>query len=1036
MKNLSIFFVFLTVIPFSYSQDIEEKLEEVKYRNIGPFRGGRSVSSVGVINDPLTYYMGTVGGGLWKTTNAGSEWFNISDDYFKTSSVGAIAVSESDSRIIYVGMGEHAPRGVTTSYGDGIYKSTDAGETWEHIGLENTQQISRIIIHPDNPNIVYIAAQGAINGPTKERGIYKSTDGGKSWKNVLFVNELSGASELSIDYNNPKVLYATIWEHQRLPWKVISGGEGSGVYKSTDGGDNWFKIENGLPNELGKLAISVSRANSDKVYLLAESDSDKRLGGLFMSNNAGESWSRVSKYAELTSRAWYYIEVFADPNDENTVYVLSARTFRSIDGGKTWERISSGHGDYHDLWINPKNSKNMIISDDGGGEITFDNGNSWSSINIMPTAQFYRVNVDNLFPYNLYGGQQDNSTVKIASIGSRGGISQSDWSASAGGESAFLAFDPDDPQLVMGGSYLGSVNIYDTKAKARKKVMIEPINYIGKASRDMKYRFNWNAPIIWSQHESNTFYHAAQHLFKTKDFGKSWEVVSPDLTMDEDEKQGNGGGPYTNEAVGAENYGTISYVIESPHEPNTIYTGSDDGLVHLTKDGGKTWKNITPRGLPETIINAIDISPHDKETVYIATTRYKFNDKSPGLYKSTNYGESWKEITGNIPYGAYTRVVREDEVRKGLLLAGTELGVYISFNDGKSWERFNLNMPILAVTDLMIKHDDLIVATQGRSFWILDDMGLIRQMDDTKETRLFNPENSTIGNWYSQLNSNYSDGTSTFTGVNPANGVVIYYNLNEGDHDQKLTVKIYDENNKLIREINNQTNKNFISYNGGPSREPVLTNNIGLNRFVWNTRHKSLIGVPYAYIEGRFSGHKAIPGKYKISLEVGEKSYTSNFEILKNPNFNVSDIDYAEFDKYTSHMEKKFNKMAEYINNNISSINKLTEVIKNIKDNEDVKNNGKSLLSKMDAWDKKMMQRKSLAYDDVENFPNKFLADYLFILDEIKGDIPNVSKGILKSLKDLDDSWESLKKEIDQIIDTDLPDLNSKLWKIGIGAIN
>jgi photosystem II stability/assembly factor-like uncharacterized protein len=1035
MKNLSILFVFLTIIPFSYSQDIEDKLEEVKYRNLGPFRGGRSVSSSGVVNDPLTYYMGTAGGGLWKTTNAGSEWHNISDDYFKTSSVGAVAVAESDSRIIYVGMGEHSPRGVTTSYGDGVYKSTDEGKTWEHIGLENTQQISRIIIHPDNPDLVYVAAQGAINGPTKERGVYKTQDGGKSWKKVLFVNELSGASELSIDFNNPRVLYATLWEHQRFPWKVVSGGEGSGVYKSIDAGENWFKIENGLPNELGKMAISVSRANSNKVYLLAESDSNKRLGGLFVSNNAGESWSRISKYAELTSRAWYYIEVFTDPNDENTVYVLSARAFRSIDGGKTWERIYSGHGDYHDLWINPNNSKNMIISDDGGGEITFDNGESWSSINNMPTAQFYRVNVDNLFPYNLYGGQQDNSTVRIASIGSGGGISESDWSSTAGGESAFLAFDPNNPRLVMGGSYLGSVNIYDTKAKARKKVMIEPINYIGKASRDMKYRFNWNAPIIWSKHEPNTFYHAAQHLFKTNDLGKSWEVISPDLTMDEDEKQGNGGGPLTNEAVGAENYGTISYVIESPHEPNTIYTGSDDGLVYITQDGGKSWKNITPKGLPETIINAIDISPHDKETVYIATTRYKFNDKSPGLYKSTNYGESWKEITGNIPYGAYTRVVREDEKRKGLLVAGTELGVYISFNDGENWERFNLNMPVLAITDLMIKHDDLIIATQGRSFWILDDMGLVRQLDNTKETKLYQPENSTIGNWYSQLNSNYSDGTSTFTGVNPANGVVVYYNLNEDDADKEITIKFFDQDNNLVREVSNQIDENFISYNGGPSREPVLSNKIGINRFVWNARHKSLTGVPYAYIEGRFSGHKAIPGKYNMSLEVGDKKLTSDFEILKNPNFSVSDEDYAEFHKYTSHMENKFNIMADYINTNKKLIDKLKTILSDIED-QAIKNNGEILLNKMDSWDKKMMQRKSLAYDDVENFPNKFLADYLFILDEIKGDIPNVSEGILKSLESLDKKWDSLKEEIDNINENDIPNFNNELWKSGIGALN
>ena len=1036
MNNLKILIALIIISPFSYSQDLEEKLDEVKYRNIGPFRGGRSVSSSGVVDNPLTYYMGTVGGGLWKTTNAGGEWHNISDDYFETSSVGAVAVSESDSRIIYVGMGEHAPRGVTTSYGNGVYKSIDEGKTWEHIGLEETQQISRIVIHPDNSDIVYVAAQGAINGPTEDRGVYKSIDGGKNWENVLFVDNQTGVSELSIDYNNPEILYATMWNHQRLPWKVISGGDGDGVYKSLDGGESWKKIENGLPNELGKMAISVSRANSNKVYLLVEGNSNKRSGGLFVSNNAGDTWQKVSSYAELTSRAWYYIEVFADPNDENIVYVLSARAFRSVDGGKSWKRIYSGHGDYHDLWINPQNSKNMIISDDGGGEITFDNGSSWSSISNMPTAQFYRVNVDNLFPYNLYGGQQDNSTIKIASIGSRGGISERDWSASAGGESAFLAFNPNDPSIVMGGSYLGSVNIYDTKANARKKVMIEPINYIGRAARDMKYRFNWNAPIIWSKHEQNTFYHAAQYLFKTNNQGKSWEVVSPDLTRNEDEKQGNGGGPYTNEAVGAENYGTISYVVESPHEKNTIYVGSDDGLVHITQDGGRSWLDVTPKGLPETIINAIDISPHDKATVYIATTRYKFNDKSPGLYKSSDYGKTWKNISSNIPYGAYTRVVREDDKRKGLLIAGTELGIYISFDDGNTWELFNLNMPALAITDLLIKHDDLIVSTQGRSFWILDDMGLIRQLDNNYDTKLYTPENPIIGNWSSQLNSNNSNGTSTFTGVNPANGVVVYYNIEENDKGKEVSIKFYNQDNKLIREITSNVDKRFVLYNGGPSPEPILTNKIGLNRFVWDLRHTSLIGVPSAYIEGSFKGHKAIPGKYDLILEIGDKSFTSKFEILENPNFSVSESDYLDFDKYTSHMETNFNEMARYINMNKKQIDKLTLIVNELDENTLIKQSGERLLELMSNWDNKMMQRKTKAYDDVENFRNKFLADYLFILDEIKGDIPNVSEGILKSLNSHDKKWKELKKEIDDINEVDISNFNSELLTIGMSSID
>ncbi|MCK6695208.1 MAG: glycosyl hydrolase, partial [Thermoanaerobaculia bacterium] len=712
----------------SFPQIPDTVFKQVKFRNIGPFRGGRSVCTSGVINDPLTYYMGTTGGGLWKTDDAGIKWTNISDGYFKTGSVGAVAVSESDPNIVYVGMGEHAPRGVMTSYGDGVYKSYDGGKTWTHIGLEKTQQISRIAIHPKNPDIVYVAAQGAINGPTQERGIYKSTDGGTTWKRVLFVNDLTGCSELSMDYNNPRVLYAAMWHHQRLPWKVISGGPGSGLYKSTDGGETWQKIHTGLPKEMGKMAIAVCRSNSDKVYALIESDSDKGLGGLFVSENGGKNWSKVSGDNRLVQRAWYYIEVFPDPQNDNVVYVLSAPALRSIDGGKTWENIPGPHGDYHDMWINPTNSKNIAIADDGGVGISFNYGKSWSSQYNMPTGQFYRINVDNMFPYRIYSGQQDNTTVRIENMAlGRYGITQENWTYSAGGESAFLAFNPDDPRYVLGGSYLGTIEVLDSRSNAGTNIMAAPIQYLGRDAKDMKYRFNWNAPIIWSKHEPNTFYHGSQYLLRTRDMGKTWEEASPDLTRNEKEKQGKMGGPYTNEAVGAENYGTLSYVIESPTEKGVIWTGSDDGLVYVTRDNGKTWTNVTPKGLPECLINAIEISPHNPSTVYIATTRYKFNDFTPAIYKTTDGGKTWTNISKGIPYGAYTRVVREDDKRKDLLFAGTETGLYASWNGGLTWQRLQLNLPVTPITDLMIKHGDLIVATMGRAFWILDDLAPLRQ---------------------------------------------------------------------------------------------------------------------------------------------------------------------------------------------------------------------------------------------------------------------------------------------------------------------
>ncbi len=503
------FIVLLSLVATSglgYAQELNKELAPVKWRNIGPFRGGRSNTATGVLNNSGTYYMGTTGGGLWKTENSGISWNNISDGFFKTGSVGAVAVAESDANIVYVGMGEHAIRGVMTHHGDGVYKSTDAGKTWKKMGLDATQHISRIVIDPKNPNVVFVAAQGALYSKSSERGNYKSIDGGVTWKKVLYVDDKTGCAEISMDMQNPSILYAAMWEHGRLPWQVISGGPGSGLYKSTDAGATWNKLENGLPKEMGKMSIAVSRANSEKVYALIESDFSKDAGGLYVSEDAGANWSQINKSHRLIQRAWYYIELFPDPTDENTVYVMSAPSLKSIDGGKTFDDFADTHGDYHNLWIHPSNGKNMIIADDGGAAVTHDGGKSWSSQNNMPTAQFYRINVDNETPYNIYAGQQDNTSVKIASraIGS-GGIDERNWSASAGGESAFLAFDPNNPRYVLGGSYQGTIEVLDTKTKASTNIMAAPIQYLGRDAKDIKYRYNWNAPIIWSKHEPNTF---------------------------------------------------------------------------------------------------------------------------------------------------------------------------------------------------------------------------------------------------------------------------------------------------------------------------------------------------------------------------------------------------------------------------------------------------------------------------------------------------------------------------------------------------
>ncbi|MEO2050553.1 MAG: glycosyl hydrolase [Allomuricauda sp.] len=1022
-----------------FAQTANEYFQPLKFRNIGPFRGGRSVTASGVVGDPMTYYMGTTGGGLWKTTNAGGRWDNISDGFFEMGSVGAVSVSPSHPNIVYCGMGEHAPRGVMTSYGDGMYRSNDAGKTWTKLGLENTQHISRIIIHPTNPDVVYVAAQGALYAPNKERGVYRSKDGGKTWENILFVDEGTGAVELSMDANNPLTLYAAMWDYQRKPHVVISGGPGSGLYKSTDGGDTWTELMEGLPKEKGKMAIAVSPANSEKVYALIESDSNQDKGGLFVSNDAGKSWSMVSGDNRLVQRAWYYIEVFADPNDEDTVYVLSANMFRSEDGGKTWKTISVPHGDTHDLWINPSNSKNMVLADDGGATISFDYGENWTLQDNMPTAQFYRINTDNLFPYNIYGGQQDNTSVKIASLSvGRWSISLEDWHYSAGGESAFLAFDPDNPRYVMGGSYLGTIELLDMESKMSTDVMAAPIQYLGREARNMKYLYNWNAPIIWSQHEPGTFYHGAQLVLRTRDNGVTWEEISPDLTRDQDDKQGNGGEPYTNEAVGAENYGTLAYIIESPHEKGVMYTGSDDGLVHVTKNGGESWQNITPKGLPECLVNAIEVSPHDPATVYIATTRYKFNDYTPALYKSTDYGKTWTNISSGIPYGAFTRVVREDQERKGLLYAGTEKGLFISWNDGKNWESLQLNLPKTPITDLKVHQGDLIVATSGRSFWILDNITTLAQhQGNTNELKLYKPEDALHGFWGSPMNSSSKsvDGTNPYEGVNPANGMVLYYNLPKAMDSSEVTLEIKNSQGRVVRSFSSKKDESYVPHNGGgPPPAPVLATEKGLNRFVWDLKTPILPGIPGVYIEANFTGHKVPPGNYTINLMADGKTVSTQGMVIPTPNTGMTQERFEEQDRFMNELETNLTDMHNKINTLYKVQGQLKDLMKEL-DNADLKKEGQALLDKLKTWDEEMVQRKSQAYDDVENFPNKFTAEYLFLMNQSNSSLPRVNQSSIDRRNELDAQWVGLKQRAETLMKSDIPEFNKKLWDNGVGAI-
>ena len=659
----------------------------------------------------------------------------------------------------------------------------------------------------------------------------------------------------------------------------------------------------------------------------------------------------------------------------------------------------------------------------------------------MPTAQFYRINVDNQFPYRIYGGQQDNTSVSIANreLGS-GGVTTASWMPSAGGESAFLAFDPDNPKYVLGGSYQGTIEVLDVNAKAGTNIMAAPIQYLAMDAKDLKYRFNWNAPIVWSKHEPNTYYHAAQFVLKTTDMGRTWKEISPDLTRNEKEKQGKGGGPYTNEAVGAENYGTLAYLVESPHEKGVIWTGSDDGLVYLTRDGGANWKNVTPRGLAECLINAIEVSPHDKATAYIATTRYKFNDHTPGLYKTTDYGNTWTKISNGLPANAFTRVVREDDVRRDLLYAGTELGVFISWDAGRNWSPFQLNLPVTPITDLRVHKGNLIAATSGRSFWILDDLSVLRQYrKDGPAFSIYRPESAYLVNGSSELDATEDEfkGANPFRGVNPATGVVLYYQLPELKKGDEISLEIKDAAGMVVRSFSSKADEKFVRYEAGPRPDPVLTKTKGLNRFVWDMRYPTMVGVPHVRIEGGFAGHKAPPGKYSVNLKMGGQSVSTDVEILANPLYPTPPPVYTEYHQTMLAMETELTAMHRMVNSLFEKQKQLESLLGSLSGEKfaALKRDGEALLKKMKAWDEDMVQRKSKAYDDVENFPNKFTANYLFLINQTESDIPRVNQPSLDRMRELNTQWSTLKSRGLELLDRDIPSYNKRLFDAGLGAI-
>ena len=949
-----------------------DPLRLLQYRSIGPFRGGRVAAVAGVPSQPKVYYFGGTGGGVWKTTDAGVNWEPVSDKFFKTGSVGSIDVSWSDPNVVYVGMGESPVRG-NVSHGDGVYKSVDAGKTWKHVGLGDSRQIGRVRIHPKDPNIVYVAAMGHLWGPNRERGLFRTKDGGRTWQNILFRSEKAGAFDISFDPANPNVMFAAFWQVQRTPYSLISGGEGSSIYKSTDGGDTWTDISKnrGLPSGvLGKIGVSVSPVNPDRVFAMIEAKD----GGLYRSDDGGETWQRVSDSPAIRQRPWYYTRVYADTQNADTVYVLNVAFHKSIDGGRTFTTIGTPHGDNHDLWIAPNDNQRMVEGNDGGANVTNDGGRTWTEQD-QATAQFYRVAVDNDFPYNIYGAQQDNSTVRIASRTNEGAITTADWWDVGGGESGWIAPHPDNSNIVFAGSYGGFLTRYDHRTRQVRNVNVYPDNPMGGGAETMKYRFQWNYPILFSPHKMDgkwPLYAAGNLLFRSLDEGHSWQALSPDLTRNDKSKQGSSGGPITQDNTSVEYYSTIFTVSESALQQGVIWVGTDDGLVHITRDGGRTWTNVTPRDLPEVAqINAIEASAHDAGSAYFAATAYKSDDYKPYIYKTSDYGRTWRKVVAGIAEDAFTRVVREDPNRRGFLYAGTETGMYYSTNDGESWQSLQLNLPVVPITDLAVhKRDmDLVVATQGRSFYVLDNLPVLYQLADAvrADAFLFKPEDA-----YRQAGGGGFPLPPTATvGANPPNGAVIYYWLKAKPREIRL--EFLDGTGKVVRSFTGRTTPEGQAA-PPPAGEPPVVMDIGLNRFVWNYRLPNATTLPGLIMwGGSLAGPRVVPGNYQVRLTVdGKVAGTESFALKADPRIATTAEDFKKQYDFILMANQKLSATHGAILEIRDIRRQLDELSGRLKpEQKDLKDRVAEIGKKLTAVEEELIQTKIRSGQDALNYPIK-----------------------------------------------------------------
>jgi photosystem II stability/assembly factor-like uncharacterized protein len=979
------------------------------WRNVGPFRGGRVEAVAGVAQDQRVYYMGSTGGGVWKTTDAGTTWNNISDGYFTSGDIGFIAVAPSDPNVLYVGTGEPGVRIETMASGDGLYKSRDAGKTWTKIGLEKSNNIASIVVDPRNPDIVYVGVQGTPWADQEGRGVYKSTDGGTTWAAILPGNARTGATSISMDPKNSQVLYATLWEHRQLPWhgyQITSGGPGSAVYKSTDAGAHWNKLTNGLPARIGKAEIAVSGADHNRVYALVEAKPGE--GGLFASSDAGASWKLVNASHLMTQRTGYYETLYADPKAVDTIYIPNTPLVKSTDGGKTFKQLHSPHGDNHALWLNPNDPQWLIVGDDGGAQVSMNGGLTWSSLLNQPTQQFYRVDIDNLSPYNLYGGQQDNATVKAANRTASGGIGIRDWHDVGHAEGAHVSFDPDKPDLVYATNYQGQISQYNEKTGVLRNVQRYPLPTAYRPGEFYHYRYNWNAPVETSRFDRNTLYHGSQFLMKSNDQGQHWVEISPDLTRNNPKRHGYVAGEFTTDGVAGSMYNTIYYIAESPHHQGELWVGTDDGKVWLTRDEGKHWTDITPKGDRETLINAIELSAFQDGRAWVVQNGQRFGDNQPHILATQDYGKTWTQKNEGIDADDFARVVREDPARKGLLYAGTEHGIYLSFDDGDHWKHMQLNLPHVPVNDLQIHDGDLVAATQGRGFWVLDDIAPLRSLDKVAagEAVLYSPTT------HPELRSGRPlTSLGEPEGTNPPAGSLIYYTLPPGVQPDEVKLEILDASGNVLNSFSHkdEDTKQEKRRRGGPDADNLPTQP-GLNRFVWNWEVRGATRYPEIASWHRSRSYHVAPGRYQARLSVKGAAQTQAFEVAPDPRSRSSTEAQANKQALLAAIVAESDAMGDEIGALKALHSDLEATLSDPAVGKGTKP-AKALRVRVEAWLNETIEANNTHFVDFEHSPLRLDLNMLSLLGPVDDMEPPLTDGLLHRVSDVRGEFAKYQQE-------------------------